>query len=82
MTTSQERSQLDGLKQVLEAFSLSEDLRWRWNEESQGTTLETSWTDIVQSHSVRALSLYIYFFFLLPTNQIKRTKQINSLAKA
>ncbi|XP_063340931.1 pleckstrin homology domain-containing family G member 6 [Pelmatolapia mariae] len=48
---SEERSQLDGLKQVLEAFSLSEDLRWRWNEESQGTTLETSWTDIVQSHS-------------------------------
>ncbi|XP_076010906.1 uncharacterized protein plekhg6 [Genypterus blacodes] len=43
--------QLDVLKQTLEAFAVPISLRWRWKEESQGTTLEKNWTDIVHSHS-------------------------------
>lgn len=30
-------------------------LKWMWREESNGATLEKSWTDLVQNHSVRAL---------------------------
>ncbi|KAM9353490.1 LOW QUALITY PROTEIN: uncharacterized protein plekhg6 [Symphorus nematophorus] len=48
---AEERGQLDGLKQVLETFSVPINLRWRWNEENQGATLVKSWTDIVDSHS-------------------------------
>ncbi|XP_063734330.1 uncharacterized protein plekhg6 isoform X2 [Eleginops maclovinus] len=43
--------QLDGLKQALGAFAVPLDLKWRWKEESQGTTLEKNWTDTVHSHS-------------------------------
>ncbi|KAM8871157.1 uncharacterized protein plekhg6 isoform 2-T2 [Spinachia spinachia] len=45
------RGQLDGLKQDLGAFAVPLSLKWRWKEESQGTTLEKNWTDIVHSHS-------------------------------
>ncbi|KAM6936738.1 uncharacterized protein plekhg6 [Lycodopsis pacificus] len=48
---SEERGQLDVLKQELGAFAVPSNLKWRWKEESQGTTLEKSWTDIVHSHS-------------------------------
>ncbi|XP_068591179.1 uncharacterized protein plekhg6 [Cebidichthys violaceus] len=48
---SEERGQLDVLKQDLGAFPVPINLKWRWKEESQGTTLEKSWTDIVHSHS-------------------------------
>ncbi|XP_041650185.1 uncharacterized protein plekhg6 [Cheilinus undulatus] len=47
----QERGQLDVLKQELEAYSVPLSLKWRWEEENQGSTLEKSWTDIVHSHS-------------------------------
>ncbi|KAI9515375.1 hypothetical protein NQZ68_026108 [Dissostichus eleginoides] len=47
----EEKGQLDGLKQALGAFAVPVDLKWRWKEESQGTTLEKNWTDIVHSHS-------------------------------
>ncbi|XP_029958929.1 uncharacterized protein plekhg6 [Salarias fasciatus] len=53
-TSEQERGQLDGLKQDLENFTVPGDLKWRWMEENQGATLESSWTDIVQSHSTMA----------------------------
>ncbi|XP_068998593.1 uncharacterized protein plekhg6 [Embiotoca jacksoni] len=49
--SSEERGQLDVLKQDLNAYGVSVTLQWKWKEESQGTTLEKSWTDIVQSHS-------------------------------
>ncbi|XP_041842753.1 pleckstrin homology domain-containing family G member 5 isoform X2 [Melanotaenia boesemani] len=49
--TSEERGQLDVLKQDLGAYIVPESLKWRWKDESQGTTLEKSWTDLVQSHS-------------------------------
>lgn len=48
---SEERGQLDVLKQELGAFAVPVNLRWMWKEESQGTTLEKNWTDIVHSHS-------------------------------
>ncbi|CAB1456333.1 unnamed protein product [Pleuronectes platessa] len=48
---SEERGQLDVLKQELEAYPVPVSLRWQWKEESQGTTLEKNWTDIVHSHS-------------------------------
>ncbi|XP_054477554.1 uncharacterized protein plekhg6 [Anoplopoma fimbria] len=51
---SEERSQLDVLKQDLGTFAVPLNLKWRWKEESQGTTLEKNWTDIVQSHSTMA----------------------------
>ncbi|XP_047186628.1 uncharacterized protein plekhg6 [Scophthalmus maximus] len=43
--------QLDVLKHDLEAYFVPVSLKWTWNEESQGTTLEKNWTDIVHSHS-------------------------------
>ncbi|XP_037532534.1 uncharacterized protein plekhg6 [Nematolebias whitei] len=46
-----ERDQLDVFKQELEAFVASDNLTWRWKEESHGTTLEHNWTDLVTSHS-------------------------------
>ncbi|KAK2844741.1 hypothetical protein Q5P01_011400 [Channa striata] len=49
--TSEERGQLDVLKQELEAFAVPVSLKWRWKEGSPETTLEKSWTNIVQSHS-------------------------------
>ncbi|XP_012725793.2 uncharacterized protein plekhg6 isoform X1 [Fundulus heteroclitus] len=52
--TSEERSQLDILTKVLEAFVVPASLRWIWEEESQGTVLENSWTDLVKSHSTMA----------------------------
>ncbi|CAK6966219.1 uncharacterized protein LOC128365896 [Scomber scombrus] len=48
---SEERGQLDVLKQDLEAYAVPVSLNWKWKEESQGTTLEKNWTDIVHSHS-------------------------------
>ncbi|XP_058503764.1 uncharacterized protein plekhg6 [Solea solea] len=48
---SEERGQLDVLKRELEAFAVPVSLKWKWKEESQGTTLENNWTDIVHSHS-------------------------------
>ncbi|XP_035018485.2 uncharacterized protein plekhg6 [Hippoglossus stenolepis] len=48
---SEERGQLDVLKQDLEAYPVPVSLRWQWKEESRGTTLEKNWTDIVHSHS-------------------------------
>lgn len=42
--------QLDVLKHNLEAFTVPVSVRWRWAEETQGTRLETNWTDIVRSH--------------------------------
>ncbi|XP_019948471.2 pleckstrin homology domain-containing family G member 5 [Paralichthys olivaceus] len=48
---SEERGQLDVLKQDLEAYAVPVSLRWKWKEESRGTTLEKNWTDIVHSHS-------------------------------
>ncbi|XP_037309208.2 uncharacterized protein plekhg6 isoform X1 [Pungitius pungitius] len=50
-------SELDGLKQELEAFAMPLSLKWRWKEESQGTTLEKNWTDIVHSHSTMSKML-------------------------
>nr|XP_046255094.1 uncharacterized protein plekhg6 [Scatophagus argus] len=49
--TSEERGQLDVLKQDLGAYAVPVNLKWRWKEESRGTTLEKNWTDIVDSHS-------------------------------
>ncbi|KAM3873242.1 uncharacterized protein plekhg6 [Diretmus argenteus] len=46
----EERGQLDLLKQALEAYPVPVSLKWRWEEESHGTTLEKNWTDIVHSH--------------------------------
>ncbi|XP_019120877.2 uncharacterized protein plekhg6 isoform X2 [Larimichthys crocea] len=48
---SEERGQLDVLKQDLGTYAVPVSLKWRWKEESQGTTLEKNWTDIVESHS-------------------------------
>lgn len=42
--------QLDLLKHNLEAFTVPVSLKWSWNDENQGSTLETNWTDIVYSH--------------------------------
>lgn len=50
----QERSQLDLLKQELETYAVPVNLKWSWKEESLGTTLENNWTQIVDSHLVRA----------------------------
>ncbi|XP_015226352.1 PREDICTED: pleckstrin homology domain-containing family G member 6 [Cyprinodon variegatus] len=52
--TSEERGQLDLLVKDLEAFAVPASLKWIWKEESQGTTLENSWTDLVKSHSQMA----------------------------
>lgn len=49
----QERSQLDLLKQELETYAVPVNLKWAWKEESQGTTLEKNWTEIVESALVR-----------------------------
>lgn len=49
----QERSQLDLLKQELETYAVPVNLKWAWKEESQGTTLEKNWTEIVESPLVR-----------------------------
>ncbi|XP_078789644.1 uncharacterized protein plekhg6 isoform X2 [Oryzias latipes] len=43
-------SQLDALRQELEAYTVPVTLRWMWKEESDGATLEKSWTDLVQNH--------------------------------
>ncbi|KAM6995170.1 uncharacterized protein plekhg6 [Tautogolabrus adspersus] len=48
---SEERGQLDVLKQYLGTYAVPVSLKWKWEEENQGTTLEKSWTDIVHSHS-------------------------------
>ncbi|KAM9852082.1 uncharacterized protein plekhg6 [Aulostomus maculatus] len=48
---TEEWAQLDGLKQSLGVFAVPISLKWKWREESQGTTLEKNWTDIVHSHS-------------------------------
>ncbi|XP_034030403.1 uncharacterized protein plekhg6 isoform X2 [Thalassophryne amazonica] len=48
---SEERGQLELLKHTLQTFRAPANLRWSWQEESQGTTLEKHWTDIVHSHS-------------------------------
>lgn len=53
-TDAQERGQLDVLKQDLGSYAVPVSLRWRWKEECLGTTLEKNWTEIVDSHSVRA----------------------------
>ncbi|XP_071764768.2 uncharacterized protein plekhg6 [Centroberyx gerrardi] len=47
----EERGQLDVLKQALETYPVPVSLKWRWEEERHGTTLEKNWTDIVHSHS-------------------------------
>ncbi|TKS82232.1 Pleckstrin -like proteiny domain-containing family G member 6 [Collichthys lucidus] len=49
---SEERGQLDVLKQDLGTYAVPVSLKWRWKEESRGTTLEKNWTDIVESHSL------------------------------
>lgn len=49
----QEQSQLDLLKQELETYAVPVNLKWAWKEESQGTTLEKNWTEIVESPLVR-----------------------------
>ncbi|KAM4735592.1 LOW QUALITY PROTEIN: uncharacterized protein plekhg6 [Anableps anableps] len=46
-----ERGQLDLLTKHLEAFDVPANLNWIWKEESQGTALENSWTDLVKSHT-------------------------------
>lgn len=46
-----ERVQLEMVKQVLESYCVPASLSWTWEEDSQGTTLESNWTDIVASHS-------------------------------
>ncbi|XP_068179481.1 uncharacterized protein plekhg6 [Antennarius striatus] len=48
---SEERGQLDVLKQELGSFAVPAVLKWSWKEDSHGTTLEKNWTDIVDSHS-------------------------------
>ncbi|KAM8734934.1 uncharacterized protein plekhg6 isoform 2-T2 [Acanthopagrus schlegelii] len=48
---SEERGQLDVLKQDLGSYAVPVSLRWRWKEECLGTTLEKNWTEIVDSHS-------------------------------
>ncbi|GAA6220511.1 pleckstrin homology domain-containing family G member 6 [Lates japonicus] len=48
---SEERGQLDVLKQDLQAYAVPVILKWRWKEESLGTTLEKNWTEIVDSHA-------------------------------
>ncbi|XP_026226300.1 pleckstrin homology domain-containing family G member 6 [Anabas testudineus] len=50
-SASEERGQLDVLKQALQTFAVPDCLKWRWKEEGQGSTLEKNWTDLVQSHS-------------------------------
>uniref|UniRef100_A0A3B4UEI4 Pleckstrin homology domain containing, family G (with RhoGef domain) member 6 n=1 Tax=Seriola dumerili TaxID=41447 RepID=A0A3B4UEI4_SERDU len=42
---------MDVLKHTLQTFRVPVSLKWRWKEESEGTTLEKNWTDIVESHS-------------------------------
>ncbi|XP_051812234.1 uncharacterized protein plekhg6 [Acanthochromis polyacanthus] len=48
---SEDRGQLDVLKQELEAFAVPVSLRWTWQEENQGTSLEKNWTELVRSHA-------------------------------
>ncbi|KAM8826567.1 uncharacterized protein plekhg6 [Synchiropus picturatus] len=48
---TEERGQLDLLKQALVGYAVPVDLKWKWKEEIQGTTLEKSWKDLVHSHS-------------------------------
>uniref|UniRef100_A0A3P8SVT9 Pleckstrin homology domain containing, family G (with RhoGef domain) member 6 n=1 Tax=Amphiprion percula TaxID=161767 RepID=A0A3P8SVT9_AMPPE len=48
---SEDRGQLDVLKQELEAFAVPVSLRWTWQEENRGTSLENNWTDLVRSHA-------------------------------
>lgn len=55
--TSEERGQLDLLTRALEAFAVPANLNWIWNEESNGTALESSWRDLVKSHSTMAKKL-------------------------
>ncbi|RVE62746.1 hypothetical protein OJAV_G00161180 [Oryzias javanicus] len=43
-------SQLDALRQELEAYTVPVSLKWMWKEESNGAMLEKSWTDLVQNH--------------------------------
>ncbi|CAL8247370.1 unnamed protein product [Lota lota] len=54
--TPEDRLQVVALKQALEAYPVPADLRWVWEEPSQGTTLENSWKDIVESHSTMSKS--------------------------
>ncbi|XP_039550497.1 uncharacterized protein plekhg6 isoform X2 [Pimephales promelas] len=42
--------QVDALKQVLDSFNTSADLRWTWGEGGTERALEKSWTDLVHSH--------------------------------
>ncbi|KAM9783140.1 uncharacterized protein plekhg6 [Neosynchiropus ocellatus] len=48
---TEERGQLDLLKQALEGYAVPVDLKWKWKEELHGATLEKSWKDLVHSHS-------------------------------
>lgn len=54
----QERGQLDSLKQDLGTYAVPVSLKWRWKEDSQGTTLEKNWTEIVNTHSVWAPCIF------------------------
>ncbi len=48
---------MSALKQVLDLFSIPEDLRWTWGEGGTEKALKKSWTDIVDSHEVTGLVL-------------------------
>ncbi|XP_014848529.1 PREDICTED: pleckstrin homology domain-containing family G member 6 [Poecilia mexicana] len=44
----------DLLTKHLEAFAVPANLSWIWKEEVQGTALESSWTELVKSHTTMA----------------------------
>ncbi|XP_077384280.1 uncharacterized protein plekhg6 [Festucalex cinctus] len=82
--TTEERNQLDVLKQELEAFAVPVSLKWRWREESRGSTLERNWTDIVNSHSImsrmqRHQQEAMWEFVLTELNYINRLIVIKDL---
>ncbi|XP_077433032.1 uncharacterized protein plekhg6 isoform X2 [Vanacampus margaritifer] len=85
--TAEERNQLDALKQELEAFAVPVSLKWRWRDESRGSTLEQNWTDIVNSHSImsrmqRHQQEAMWEFVLTELNYINRLVVIKDLVIA
>ncbi|XP_027868073.1 rhoGEF domain-containing protein gxcJ [Xiphophorus couchianus] len=44
----------DLLTKYLEAFAVPPNLSWFWKEEIHGTALESSWTELVKSHTTMA----------------------------
>ncbi|KAM6910441.1 uncharacterized protein plekhg6 [Xenentodon cancila] len=85
--TSEERSQLDELKQDLEAFAVPVNLKWMWKAESHGALLEKSWTDLVKSNSTmpkkqRHQQEALWEFVHTELSYINKLKIINDLVIA